>query len=466
MYSHSATQTIGNQRSTTLDRPPAHEQGAFRWNLRRVPSDNPGRSCAIFLVHGIGHQLRTETAVQFRSGFEDAQEKILKWQQQHGVPKAADIPPVFVYEGYWANYDDIEATFPEDWHRFDQREREFFGHLWKNRVFSKRRTVLWFLRQQLNLLRPRMAFEVGPLAYAIYFPLQIVAFATLVIAFLRHPKVITEFLNDVRLYLDPRGVMERAIRQQIDYRVGTEFLRMIGLDWEFRPLRWNAHIEASGERIVFDRIVWVAHSLGTVISYNVLSDLFHRAASLEQSGDADQQEGVRRFRKTLARFVTLGSPLDKVAFLFKRRSLNPWPAGPRRAFLIDGETIEKDDPPEKREWWINFYHVLDPVSGALSNSLICGDQPPSNFHIKSGLLPGAVHVAYWKDLSTLRFILGRVYGAKHLQDQEYKPWPPFTLGILALVGYVVFAVLLTGGAYAVIRWGPALLMKSLQELFG
>jgi hypothetical protein len=241
---------------------------------------------------------------------------------------------------------------------------------------------------------------------------------------------------------------------------------MIGLDWEFRPLSSKAYIEASGERIVFERVVWVAHSLGTVISYNVLSDLFHRAASLEQSGDADQQKGVRRFRTTLARFVTLGSPLDKVAFLFKDRSLNPWPAGPRRAFLIDGETLEKDDPPEKREWWINFYHVLDPVSGALSNPLICGEQPPSNFHIKSGVLPGAAHLAYWRDSSTLRFILGRVFGAKHLHDQEYKPWSPLTLGVLALVSYIVFAGLLVGGAYAVIRWGPALLMKSLQGLFG
>lgn len=455
-----------DHRSNPSERPPAHEKDAYRWNLHRVPPNSPGRSCAIFLVHGIGHQLRTETAVQLRSGFEDAQERILNWQRQHGVSKAGDLPPVFVYEGYWANYDDIEATFPEDWHRFNGREREFFGHLWKNRVFSKRRTVLWFLRQQLNLLRPTVALEVGPLAYAIYFPLQVVAFATLVFAFLRHPKIITEFLNDVRLYLDPRGVMERAIRQQIDYRVGGEFLRMIGLDWEFRPLPSNEQIEASGERIVFERIVWVAHSLGTVISYNVLSDLFHRAASLEQSGDTVQQEGVRRFRKTLVRFVTLGSPLDKVAFLFKDQSLTPWPAGPRRAFVIDGETLKKDDPPETREWWINFYHVLDPVSGPLSNPLICGEQPPSNFHIKSGLIPGAVHLAYWLDGSTLRFILGRAYGAKHLQDQEYKPWAPLILGVLALVSYVVYAGLLLGGAYAVIRWGPALLMKSVLGIFG
>lgn len=162
-------------------------------------------------------------------------------------------------------------------------------------------------------------------AWLLYLPLQVVSLAALTFALTRHPKLITGFLTDVRLYLEPRGLVEKAIVERIDERISEVFCRMIGLDLNFRRLPSDELIEASGERITFERVVWVAHSLGTVISYKLLSDLLHRAAALEQNGDREQKAGVRRFRKALRRFVTMGSPLDKVAFLFGKRSLRPWP---------------------------------------------------------------------------------------------------------------------------------------------
>ncbi|MDO8473271.1 MAG: hypothetical protein Q7T05_05570 [Dehalococcoidia bacterium] len=458
-----------------LLRPPAYHEGIYPWNLGRVPPKlgdtiHPGRSCAIFVVHGMGREFASGTAVRLRSGFEDALEAILSWQREQQKWKGIQpetSPPPFVYGGYWADYGDLQKTFPEDWSRFNEREREFFSQLWKKRAFSKTRAFFWFLKQQFRLLRWGMLREVGPLVYILYWPLQVVLFAALVFALIRHPQLITDFLSDVRLYLDPQGLVERAIVQRIDYRVGQEFLRMIGLDWDFQPLPEDKRIEASGERFVFEIIVWVAHSLGSVISYNVLSDLFVRADEFEKTGDAKQKEGVRRFRTALRRFVTTGSPLDKVAFLFKDRSLRPWPKDGRgrRAFLQGGETLQKGDPPELQEWWINFYHVLDPVSGALSSPYICVGQRPCNIHILAGILnwimPALAHVAYWKDLGTLRFILGRTYGKEYLHDQEYKPLPPETLAYRILLGYFVWAAILIVGAYAIItyvivKWSPVL----------
>lgn len=450
-------------------RPLAFEEGNFFWNLQRIPrslpdgkTPHPGRSSAIFVVHGIGEQQWTETAAQLRAGFEDAFEDIAAWQEKHlkqtGSNEQITLPPPFIYEGYWANYDDVQGTFPEDWKHFNKREQKFFSNLWMQRVVSGARTIVWVLGQQLRLLHPKVLCEVGLLAWILYWPLQIVSSAVLLFAWFRNREAITGFVNDVRLYLEPRGVVERAIVQRIDDRVGHEFLRLIGLDWEFRPLPASRLIEAGGERYAFKRVVWVAHSLGTVISYNVLSALFHKAGELDGSGDVEQKAGVELFRQALCRFVTMGSPLDKVAFLFKHESLRPWPDASRRALLVDGETLSSKEPAET-EWWINFYHVLDPVSGALENPFICGNQSPSNIHIRSGLIPGLAHVAYWTDPATLRFILGRAYGTGILHDKEYRPWPPWVLSALAVMGYFTWATTLFGAVYALYRWGPDLLRE-------
>jgi len=453
-------------------RPLAFEKGKFLWNVQRVPPTlpdgrpHPGRSSAIFVVHGIGQQRWTETAAQLRAGFEDALEDIVAWQADNLKPAGGvsqvKFPPPFVLDGYWADYDDIQETFPDDWERFSDRERRFFGQLWKRRVVSGARTLFWVLRQQLRLLHPDVLHEVGLFAWILYWPLQIVSFTALGFAWFRYREAITGYLNDMRLYLKPRGVVERAIVQRIDYRVGQKFLQMIGLDWEFRPLPPDQWLEVGGEHLSFQRVVWVAHSLGTVISYNVLSALFHKAATLDVAGDDEQKKGIALFRSALTRFVTMGSPLDKVAFLYKQESLHPWPlpADGRRALINGGEFLTSKDP-ATTEWWVNFYHVFDPVSGALESPFICGNQPPSNLHIRAGWVPGLAHVAYWNDRTTLRFILGRTYGASYLQDQEYRPRSPTALSALAALGYITWTAILFGtvggGGYLLYRFGPNLL---------
>jgi hypothetical protein len=437
------------------------------WNMQHVPSTlpdgqtvHPARSSAIFVVHGMGRKQWTETAAHLRAGFETALEKIAAWQEMHPNPKGSrnelTLPPPFIWEGFWANYDDVKETFPEDWKYFADREQKFFCDLWKQRVVSGTRTMGWMIRQQLRLLHPRVLRDAGLFAWILYWPFQIVSTAALMFAWLRFPELITGYANDLRLYLEPQGVVERTIVQRIDEHVERCFLQLIGLDCEFRRLNHHQLIEAGGKRFAFTRVVWVAHSLGTVISYNVLSALFHKAKELKDHGDAEQKKGVALFKEALCRFVTMGSPLDKVAFLFKDKSLRAWPSKQHRALLAAGEKVTVDKPSET-EWWINFYHVFDPVSGALESPFICGQQPPSNIHIRSGFIPGFAHSAYWKDIGTLRFILGRTYGPGVLRDKEYRPWRPWVLSGLAALGYLVWAVALFGAVYALYSYGPDIL---------
>jgi hypothetical protein len=418
----------------------AYENDAYAWHHGKLPASlrvgdieitpHPASNTVVFVVHGIGSQTYSETAATLRSGFEDALVRIREWQEKQirrGVktPTAGGeyIPPPYIREGFWADYPDVDTTFPEDIDKLSAGARSFFRLLWRQRILSNFRTYGWFLQQQLKLLHPR-TLMTRPLAYAFYWLLQPMSFLILTLCMLRFKPVITDFLADVRMYVDPRGVTERAIVQRIDYRVGRAFLKTIGLDWDFRFLKEKDQLISAGQPANFERVIWVAHSLGTVISYNVLSDLFHRADELWGDGpDAggqltEPQLGVRHFRTVLKKFITMGSPLDKIAFLFGERALSPWPERPHADLL---KTSDVDTG--KEGWWVNFYHFLDPVSGSLESELICRDDSPRNHHIGLCHLPGVSHTAYWKDDKPLRFILGRTYGAQALPDRPFNTKP-------------------------------------------
>lgn len=444
-------------------RPRAYDPQVI-WEVSQIRNqqkakDHPALESAIFVVHGMGKQGWAETASILREGFEDVTETIKNWQKKNAVNENTPDPLVspFIYDGFWANYDDLEKTFPDEWEKLNQNgEKSFFDHLWRTRPVSSTRTFFWFIRKQLFLLF-NLEFFKKPWNLLIYLLLQFVGLFSLFLILIIKPKFMKEYLADVRLYCEPKGEIEQAIVQRIDKRVGDAFLKMLGIDWDFRTLVDEEKLRICGEIFEFTRIVWVAHSLGTVVSYNVLSDLFARAKEIESSTNFtdDQKENVKKFRNTLCRFVTLGSPLDKIAFIFKKKTLRPWfkdgKAEKTRSDLLntDGE-FEKSDKnknPNNQingEWWINFYHVLDPVSGSLSAHLICGENAPYNYHLRTGWIPVWAHVAYWKDKRMLRFILGRTYGSANLKDKYFRPWPGIIKIILALLSYLFWVAVLGG----------------------
>jgi hypothetical protein len=439
----------------------------YEWQLGRVPPtikmagkevENPAFKHAIFVVHGMGMQAWTQTAATLHSGFEDALEDIHK--QLTSTPLGAEeTPPPFIQEGFWADYDSLEQSFREDWKRMEVGHKKFFSMVFKKRLLSPVRTFFWFFWQQLKLVNPAIIWRLNFFAWLLYLPLQVVSFTTLAILLLRFPRLLAQVLGDVRLYVAPRGIIERAIVQRIDKRVGAGFLRTIGLDWDFKPLRSREKLKCKGKPIEFDRIVWVAHSLGTVISYNVLSDLFQRASEVEREGTSLQKKGVVKFRSALRRFVTLGSPLDKIAFMFGKDVLRPWPNVPRTSLLEGAETIDGE-----RDWWINFYHVLDPVSGALSNQLICGAVPPVNYHVGLLKIPGLAHTSYWRDSETLQYLLSRVYGKEALPVPPQKPYSAGALTFIALGGYIIWLGLILGAVYLIYLWGPSIFTYLLHSV--
>lgn len=379
----------------------------------RIP--NPVRHTAIFVVHGIGLQQYPDTAVTMRSGFEDAIGEI-----SHERPGVA-VPPPFIYEGYWADYAAFKNTFPREWEQCSGRERLFFDHLWQRRSMSAFRTALWFVRENLRLFRwqtLRGAGRLRGITLMAAAPLTIFVTAAMV---LRHPKVLAEVLGDVRIYCDPRGDVEMAIVQRVDHRVGDAFLRLLGLDWHFQDLPTNQQLEISGTHHTFRYVTWIAHSLGTVISYNVIGDILHRAESLRRELDesarargsqvAEPEEdrrtrtNIERVEQGLHRFVTFGSPLEQINILFPG-VLRDWPAGARTRYRMNAA---------QRDWWVNFYHVWDPISSRLLARRF--SDFVSNRHGKLLRVPGVAHTSYWYDTSILKYLVSRAYG------RELCPWP-------------------------------------------
>ncbi|MBI5266588.1 MAG: hypothetical protein HY851_05070 [candidate division Zixibacteria bacterium] len=410
---------------------------------QRLPPETVDTS-AIFVVHGMGEQRPTETAATLRSGFDD--------QHFDRADREFILPPPYIRDGYWGNYTDLEKTFEEEWKRFGPGQKEFFGELWQARTNSRFQVFRWGLGQLGRLVNPRVILDLGPTAWFLYLPYQVLGTGTLIVSLVKAPRLLTGFLGDVRVYVDPSGVTERAIAQRIDARVAATFMRMIGMDANFNSLdvdKWN---KSSGRPVCFDRVVWVAHSLGSVISYNVLSDLFDKAETieknfLEKSPNNDgqikeQYENVQLFRQRLHRFVTIGSPLDKVAYLYGNRAVSPWPGKTRASLLGDDE----------KPWWVNFYSVFDPVSGPLNAKFLFGTTPPANFHALSSVWPGYAHVCYWRDKTVLRYILGKTYGERVLTDKLPKPWPVWSVTLLALVFHALIFVIAALALIVALWW--------------
>jgi hypothetical protein len=196
----------------------------------------------------------------------------------------------------------------------------------------------------------------------------------------------------------------------------------------------------------------------------VLSDLLHRSAEIlgaklepdapaaERARLEEQKQGAERFRASLEHFVTTGSPLEKVAFLYPE-ALRSWPTGEGRAPFH----------------WVNFHSLLDPVSGRLGSERLCGEHVPTNYPCRSGWIPGLAHLAYWTDSTILRFIVSRTYGKDVLPDQPDRHYSALWHYPLAVGAYLIWFGLLFGMAGLIVAYAASLVHEGgagVLELLG
>jgi len=240
--------------------------------------------------------------------------------------------------------------------------------------------------------------------------------------------ILNRFLGDVQMYAE-----SDAIREEINARFREVLNKTHKIAAETRKKISGATFSSPDPEIYV-----VAHSEGTVVSYNSLIE-----ATL--AGDA----WVRDVRA----LVTLGSPLDK--------HYNIWP----NRFATDVLTAAPTR--EKKIRWFNFWDQNDPVGYGLKDLFPeakpncdarklfqpCYDQGFLRYPI-----PGLAHVGYWTDRGVHRQIIAQVMELAEVKKEDStvssRPWGhPWVLLAGAGLGHAVVRLLtLAWGFYSFNRF--------------
>ncbi|MCR4340761.1 MAG: hypothetical protein NUW01_12845 [Gemmatimonadaceae bacterium] len=205
-------------------------------------------------------------------------------------------------------------------------------------------------------------------------------------AFLRVMRgFLIEFGGDVAAYVAPFKVskfeeIRRAIQER--GRSAARFIYAVRAPGSDRPL--------------YDRVMVVGHSLGSVLAYDTLNDAMNRDASPEGWGAgsrAHQYDVVNRTRLLL----TFGSPLDKTAFIFRtQRNALEVTAREKLASAVQPLIQNYDN---RRCRWVNVWSRSDWISGPLG--YYDQPQPPPgqgvcNIENRGSRNPGTAHTEYWE----------------------------------------------------------------------
>ncbi len=190
-----------------------------------------------------------------------------------------------------------------------------------------------------------------------------------------------QFVGDVAVYVTPHRLDRfNELRHRIQECV---------LD------RARAVYEAAVDGRPYDKVLIAGHSLGSVISYDVLNRLISEDRLAQERGD--QPLGVAERTGLL---LTFGSLLDKTAFLFSVQG-NKKTDEAREALAASVQPLICDEALRRRLPWINVYSPWDIFSGELN--FYDPDETPPNIspgvvnHVDEGAQTLiAAHTEYWR----------------------------------------------------------------------
>lgn len=446
------------RRDWSWRRVPGDDGSGYKWRWKQIPAGDELRNRSIFVVHGIGEQVDNETAVRLRNTVEEVVDDVHRMNGEV-------TPTPFICDAYWGDYAHFKKLAKKEFKELKGRQRKFFVALWKSRTQGPLKSWWWMAR-----VGTRLIFTRDVMMYIALIPSAVLG-SLVLLARPGFRRLFDAYVSDARVYLDPSGPMEKDFARRIDRYVAEQFLRQLGTNWDLDDLDEGKWRLVSGEPHRFTEIVWVAHSLGTVISYNAISEILHRCKWARENGTGSR-EVVQRVEWGLHGFVTLGSPLDKIIHLYQDREkvrrlvkqgshdrdaaarenttvLKPWP----EEYLPEGEWSlwrHKDrnagqflplDPEDRRPFWTNYHDVADPISGALERF---GKAAVVNRHPTGIHLPMKAHLDYMTNRKLVRELVNDTYDGEVVADAQ--PFP--TSGALAIraraaVGIFIWLALAT-----------------------
>ncbi|HEX2022405.1 MAG TPA: hypothetical protein VHH36_06805, partial [Candidatus Thermoplasmatota archaeon] len=159
-------------------------------------------------------------------------------------------------------------------------------------------------------------------------------------------------------------------------------------------------------RPAYDRVLVVGHSLGSVVSYDTLNALLAEDDLAERGEHA---KGSLRVAQRTKLFLTFGSPLDKIAFVFATQSRRTSEAREALAALVQPmiQAYDETSTDEGRGKgyrtaipWVNVHAPSDIVSGPLDlydDPARAGGGRVVNDVDRAAVTPLASHNEYWKN---------------------------------------------------------------------
>jgi hypothetical protein len=234
-------------------------------------------------------------------------------------------------------------------------------------------------------------------------------------------RFLVRYLGDVEVYTTYNEASERFATREAVVRLATDALR--------RPL------EDDG----VERVVLVAHSLGSVVAWDAV-----RALALE----AETAGGLawERLLK-LSRVVTFGSPVDKVRFYHFADDRND----PTFRAILEAMKVDtgygRFGASGRGLAWDNFYDPADLIGGRLESPNDPAMRfPVRNVAVRNGEVPNPYqgHVGYLANPDVLDGILGAIEGPvrpprSELRAYGERAWAT-TIELLALTGFVALFV--------------------------
>jgi hypothetical protein len=190
-------------------------------------------------------------------------------------------------------------------------------------------------------------------------------------------RFLVQYLGDVAVYVESHTVDRFAeLRSRIRECVTD---------------RARAVYSATGAE-AYDRVVVVGHSLGSVVSYDVLNQLLCEDAIDRQAGGPGREVARRT-----PLFLTFGSPLDKTAFIFAIQHHRTTQA--REALAASSQPMLQDYAWRPARW-VNIYSPWDIISGALEYYDLPGasdQRRVTNRVDRDATTLLMAHVEYWED---------------------------------------------------------------------
>ncbi len=142
----------------------------------------------------------------------------------------------------------------------------------------------------------------------------------------------------------------------------------------------------------YERVIVVGHSLGSVVSYDMLNQLLCEDAIERQAG-----RPTRDVARRTPLFLTFGSPLDKTTFVFAIQHRRTTQA--REALVASAQPMLQgyEWRPER---WVNIYSPWDLISGSLEYFDLPDSADPRrviNLRDREASTLLVSHVEYWEN---------------------------------------------------------------------